>query len=100
MFSNTVGVSQFADDLRFWTFAKSEKTNKYRLAKILSDLAWCSKWRIKFNAKKTQLIMLKTMKKIELELFGKKLTAVQQEKLLGVILDKKLTLNAHINEKA
>ena len=24
-FSNTVGVSQFADDLGFWTFAKSEK---------------------------------------------------------------------------
>ena len=77
-YSNTVGVSQFADDLGFWTFAKSEKTIKYRLAKVLSDLeAWCSKWRIKLNAKKTQLMMLKTKKNIELELFGEKLTAVQ-----------------------
>ena len=44
--------------------------------------------------------MLKTMKKIELELFGEKLTAVglHQEKLLGVSLDKQLTFNAHINE--
>ena len=100
-FSNTVGVSQFADDLGFWTFAKSEKTIKYRLAKVLSDLeAWCSKWRIKLNAKKTQLIMLKTKKNIELELFGEKLTAVQQAKLLGVTLDKKLTFNAHIDENA
>ena len=61
-FSNTVGDSQSADDLGFWTFAKNEKkTIKYRLAKILSDFeAWCSKWRIKLNAKKTQLIMLKS----------------------------------------
>ena len=101
-FSNTVGISQLADDLGFWTFAKSEKKIiKYRIAKVLSDLeAWCSKWRIKLNAKKTQLIMLKTKKNIELELFGEKLTAVQQAKLLGVILDKKLTFNAHIDENA
>ena len=44
--------------------------------------------------------MLKTKKNIELELFGEKLTAVQQAKLLGVILDKKLTFNAHIDENA
>ena len=44
--------------------------------------------------------MLKTKKNIELELFGEKLTAVQQAKLLGVTLDKKLTFNAHIDENA
>ena len=44
--------------------------------------------------------MLKTKKNTELELFGEKLTAVQQAKLLGVILDKKLTFNAHIDENA
>ena len=33
-FSNTVGVSQFADDSGLWTFAKSEKTIKYRLPKF------------------------------------------------------------------
>ena len=100
-YSNTVGVSQLAEDLGFWTFAKNKKKIKYRLAKVLSDLdAWCSKWRIKLNAKKTQLIILKTKKNIELELFGEKLTAVQQAKLLGFILDKKLTFNAHIDENA
>ena len=84
--SNTGGVSHFADDLGFFTFAKSEKTIKYRPAKVLSDLeAWCSKWGINLNAKKTQLIMLKTKRNIVLELFGEKLTAVQQTKLLGVI---------------
>ena len=40
--------------------------------------------------------MLKTKKNIELELFDEKLTAVQQAKLLEVILDRKLTFNAHI----
>ena len=70
---NTVGVSQLADDLGFWTFARTGKTIKYRLAKILIDLeAWCSKWRIKLNAKKTQLIMFKSRKEIELELFWRK----------------------------
>ena len=44
--------------------------------------------------------MLKTKTNIELELFSEKLTAVQQAKLLGVILDKNLTFNAHINENA
>ena len=44
--------------------------------------------------------MLKTKKNIELELFDEKLTAVQQAKLLRVILDKKLTFNAHIDENA
>ena len=38
------------------------------------------------------------MKKIELELFGEKLTAIPQEKLLGVTLDKQLTFDAYINE--
>ena len=44
--------------------------------------------------------MLKTKKNLELQLFGEELTAVQQAKLLGVILDQKLTFNAHINENA
>ena len=44
--------------------------------------------------------MPKTKTNIELELFGVKLTAVQQAKLLGVILDKKLTFIAHIDENA
>ena len=44
--------------------------------------------------------MLKTEKNIELELFGEQITTVQQAKLLGVILDKKLTFNAHIDENA
>ena len=44
--------------------------------------------------------MLKTKRNIELELFGEKLTAVQQTKLLGVILDKNQTFNAHIKENA
>ena len=38
------------------------------------------------------------MKKIELELFDRKRTAVQEAKSLGVALDKQLTFNAHINE--
>ena len=57
--NNNVSVSQFADDLGFWTFAKNGRIIQYRLAKTLSDLEiWCSKWRIKLNAKKTQLLLI------------------------------------------
>ena len=42
--NNNVSVSQFADALGFWTFAKNGRIIQYRLAKTLSDLEiWCSK---------------------------------------------------------
>ena len=44
--------------------------------------------------------MFETMKKIDLEFFGEKSTAVHQEKILVVSLDKQLSFNAHINENA
>ena len=75
--NNNVSVSQFADDLGFWTFAKNGRIIQYRLAKTLSDLEiWCSKWRIKLIAKKTQLLLIRQTKQrnlnINLELFGEK----------------------------
>ena len=58
--NNQVKISQFADDLGMWTFGPNATYVQYRIHKILSALEkWCSKWRIKLNAKKTQLIVLK-----------------------------------------
>ena len=58
--NNQVKISQFADDLGMWTFGPNATYVQYRIQKTLSALEkWCSKWRIKLNAKKTQLIVLK-----------------------------------------
>ena len=56
--NNQVKISQFADDLVMWTFGPNATYVQYN--KTFSALEkWCSKWRIKLNAKKTQLIVLK-----------------------------------------
>ena len=61
--NNQVKISQFADDLGMWTFGPNATHVQYRIHKTLSALEkWCSKWRIKLNAKKTQLIVLKKKK--------------------------------------
>ena len=103
--NNNVSVSQFADDLGFWTFAKNGRIIQYRLAKTLSDLEiWCSKWRIKLNAKKTQLLLIRQTKQrnlsINLELFGEKLINTDNTKLLGVTLEENLSFKAHIDDIA
>ena len=100
-----VSVSQFADDLGFLTIAKNGRIIQYRLAKTLSDLEiWCSKWRIKLNAKKTQLLLIRQTKQrnlnINLELFGEKLINTDNTKLLGVTLEENLSFKAHIDDIA
>ena len=58
--NNQVKISQFAGDLGMWIFSLNSTYVQYRIHKTLSALEkWCSKWRIKLNAKKTQLIVLK-----------------------------------------
>ena len=56
---NQVKISQFADNLGMWTFGANNVYVQYRISKTLKDLeAWCAKWRIKLNPKKTQLIIV------------------------------------------
>ena len=77
--NNQVKISHFADDLGMWTFGHVQ----YRIHKTLSALEkWCSKWRIKLNAKKTQLIVLKKNgrqhQKTKLQLFGEEINHVEE----------------------
>ena len=69
---------------------------QYRIYKTFSALGkWCSKWRIKLNAKKTQLIVLKKNgrqhKKNKFQLFGEEIDHVEEATLLGVNITKTLT---------
>ena len=74
MSSLNVKLSQFADDMGIWAHATNAKWVKAKLSKALKLIeAWCSKWRIKLNAGKTQLIVFSVGPKpelIDLELFG------------------------------
>ena len=58
--NNQVKISQFADDLGMWTYAPRNPFLQKRLARTLADLEkWCPKWRIKLNAKKPQLLLIR-----------------------------------------
>ena len=99
--NNQVKISQFADDLGMWTFGPNATYVQYRIHKTLSALEkWCSKWRIKLNAKKTQLNVLKKNgrqhKKIKLLLFGEEIDHVEEAALLGVTITKTFNFQSHI----
>ena len=100
--NNQVKISQFADDLGMWTFGPNATYVQYRIHKTLSALEkWCSKWRIKINAKKTQQIVLKKNgrqhKKIKLQLFGEEIDHVEEGTLLGVTITKTFNFRSHCN---
>ena len=102
MSSLDVRLSQFADDMRIWTHAANAKWVKVKLSKTLKLIeAWCSKWRIKLNAGKTQLIVFSVGPKpelIDLELFGEPIIQTQTAKLLGILFDRMLSFKDHMKD--
>ena len=96
-----VRLFQFADDMGIWTHATNAKWVKAKLSKALKLIeTWCSKWRIKLNTGKTQLIVFSVAPKSELiylELFGEPIILTQTAKLLGILsIWSILSLNDHM----
>ena len=59
------GIPQGSVLSPLWTFAPSNPFLALRLSIILAHLKkWCAKWRIKLNAKKTQLLLFKNSKRL------------------------------------
>ena len=102
MSSLNVRLSQFADDMGIWAHATNAKWVKAKLSKALKLIeAWCSKWRIKLNAGKTQLIVFSVGPKpelIDLELFGEPIIQTQTDKLLGILFDRRLSFKDHMKD--
>ena len=102
MSSLNVKLSQFADDMGIWAHATNAKWVKAKLSKALKLIeAWCSKWRIKLNAEKTQLIVFSVGPKpelIDLELFGEPIIQTQTAKLLGILFDRRLSFKDHMKD--
>jgi hypothetical protein len=94
-------AGQFADDLNLWAYARRKRATYLRLQRALKDLElWCSIWRIKLNAAKTQLVSFSQQRpKLELKLFGQVIKEQSEMKLLGVTFDKGLSFKSHINER-
>ncbi|XP_053392258.1 uncharacterized protein LOC128554947 [Mercenaria mercenaria] len=92
---------KFADDGTVWRTDTDIKTLETQLQEDLNSISeWTSKWRMKLNAGKTEYCMFSkdpdNTPDIHLELNGLRLTRVKQSKVLGVVLDEKLTFNQHV----
>jgi len=100
--SNNCRVGQFADDVNVWTSYRSKKVAFLRLQRALNEIQkWCSKWRIKLNVAKTQLVSFsRTKQKLELKLFDQKITEQNELTMLGVVFDKGISFGNHCRIKA
>ena len=95
-------MSQFADDLGLWTSDKKPIVVERRLKHVIDNLeTWCSKWRIKLNARKTQLIIFQKRNKhppITVELFDERIPRTEQATLLGITYDSKFTFETFLQK--
>jgi len=91
---NNCRAGQFADDISLWTSYANKRVTYLRLQRALDDIQkWCSKWRIKLNVTKTQLVTFShTKTKMTLKLFGESIHEQNELTLLGVTFDKKIEL--------
>lgn len=100
--ANYCRAGQFADDISSWTTDHSKKVTFIRLQRTLNEIQrWCSKWRIKLNVRKTQLVCFSRKgKKMTLEMFGNTINESDAMTLLGVTFDKNGNHTAHCQSKA
>ena len=104
-----VQISQFADDLALWVTNRGLKPHTKitrQLRQALSTLQkWCSKWHIKINANKSQLIPFPHAPKgdarhqYKFYLFDAEIPLCSKAKFLGLLLNSTLTLMPHCQEK-
>lgn len=106
--SNSVKKFIYADDTALMFSSWSNKRIVKSLNEYLSQIhEWCTKWRIKINADKSEAILIGQKNKNRNinppELNGTKINWKPAVKYLGVTLDQKLTYSKHvqsINQKA
>ena len=96
--------SKYADDVELWRV----QTNIFQAIldtqiAIINLQAWCSKWRISINTKKTTYMIFYNKKNtpapptpIPLTVNGAPLKKVSSQRVLGIIIDEDLTFTPHI----
>ncbi len=100
--SNQCDIAQFADDTAIFTSSKYAKVIEVRLEIYLQQLFHYFKvWKIVVNAEKTEAIFFTLRKKLEipktpLRIKNHKIIWKDSVKYLGLLLDKRLTFNKHV----
>lgn len=84
-------ISKFADDTKIASTVQGAQDN-YRIQRDLNRLiAWADRWQMEFNAKKCQVMHLgRDNRNFSYEMEGCWLEAVEEEKDLGVVVDRAL----------
>jgi hypothetical protein len=106
---NTLSGSQYVDDVAIWCTDPTHPVRAaIRLQRALDAFTqYCDKWRIKLNAAKTQLLVIKKEQKfraqfrgrfIRLTLHGEEIVPSRTAKFLGVTFDHGANFGAHIND--
>ena len=104
---NNVNITQYADDTQI--LVTGNKRNLTSLVQRMESAMctlyqWFSQNHMKVNASKTQLIvlgtrqMLKDIPKISINVNGVKVDEIPRVKNLGVVLDRNLTYEPHVNQ--
>jgi len=100
-------VCMFADDTTIFSIVPNTSARKLIVDKLNDDLKnlenWSEKWLMKFNAKKTQLMIISRKKDITFNpiiFFNETLTPVDSIKLVGVNISSKMDWSDHINKVA
>lgn len=99
----TIGhISQFADDLCYWSSSKSPQLAAKKISTCIQEIEhWSNKWRIKLNSQKTQCIMFTKKpthrQPINISLYGNPITITKTAKFLGVTFQQNMTWTTHIS---
>lgn len=98
--SSHTSAGLFADDSTIWRSGTNISIITHHLQLDIDTVCnWCSKWGLKINTKKTAGIVFTHKTKIDLpdiKINNEKITFVDNVKMLGITLDKRLTWKSHI----
>ena len=100
--SSELRAGQFADDITAWRSGTKKDVMQLKIQRTLNSIqAWCSKWRIKLNVEKTQMVTFKSRKYVEqFYIFREEIEETSSLKVLGVKIGKFGSLLEHCKERA
>lgn len=99
--STHTSTGLFADDSTIWRSGTNISIITHHLQLDIDTISnWCIKWGLKINTKKTAGIIFTRKTKLEtpiIRINNEKIDFVDNVKMLGITLDKRLTWKSHIN---
>jgi exonuclease III len=100
---NGLRAGQFADDVTSWLSETNKARAQRRIQRSLNSIQeWCSKWRVKLNVEKTQLVTFNRSAKYQeqFHLLNEEIDESPTLKVLGVKISSRGSLLEHCKERA